>query len=117
MDKKSESNAPLETLRDGRLKATIWENQGESGTYHTVSLAKIYEDRDGKLQETHSFSGGELLRIAELAREAHGVVRGLRRDAALERETDATPEPGARAPSRDDRPSRFQRVAKADVAR
>jgi hypothetical protein len=97
----SETNAPIETLRDGRLKATIWENKGESGPYHSVTLAKVYEDRDGKLQETHSFSGSELLRIAELAREAHGYLRGLRRDAALDREPDARPEPVA--PSRGDR--------------
>lgn len=77
-------NKPIETLRDGRIKATIWENQSDRGAYHTVALAKVYEDRDGKLQETSSFSAGELLRVAELAREAHGVIRELRRDRTLE---------------------------------
>ena len=88
-------NKPIETLRDGRLKATIWHNESEGGAYHTVALAKVYEDRDGKLQETSSFSAGELLRVAELAREAHGVIRGYRRDLALERE----PSAGREAPS------------------
>lgn len=79
------SNKPIETLRDGRLKATIWENHSDSGAYHTVALAKVYEDRDGKLQETSSFSAGELLRVGELAREAHGLIRDLRRAHNLER--------------------------------
>lgn len=60
MDNTPMPNQPLETLRDGRLKATLWENQGENGTYHTVCLAKVYEDREGKLQEKSSFSAGEL---------------------------------------------------------
>lgn len=64
---------PVETLRDGRLKATIWENQNENGSYHSVSLAKTYEDKQGRLQDSHSFTGSELLRIAELARESHAL--------------------------------------------
>ncbi len=61
MDRPTTSNQPLETFRDGRLKATVWENQGDSGPYHTVTLSKVYEDKEGKLQETHSFTGSELL--------------------------------------------------------
>lgn len=107
MDRTTASNHPIDTLRDGRLKATVWANAGENNeTYHTVTLAKVYEDRNGQLQETASFSPGELLRIAELAREAHGVVRGLRREMAAER-TNA-PEPTRTSPSREATPSRFR---------
>lgn len=105
------NNAPLETLRDGRLKATIWENAGDNNeTYHTVTLAKVYEDREGKLQDTASFSAGELLRVAELAREAHGVIRGLRREHAVERnaERQAEREAPRTQASREDRPGRFR---------
>ncbi|MEX0283341.1 MAG: hypothetical protein AB3N23_01890 [Paracoccaceae bacterium] len=77
---------PIETLRDGRLKATIWENSGQSGLYHSVTLAKTFEDRDGKLQDSNSFTGAELLRVAELAREAHSYVREARRDMAAEQQ-------------------------------
>lgn len=105
---------PLETLRDGRLKATIWENVNEKNElYHTVSLAKTYEDRDGKLKDSNSFSPGELLRVGELAREAHGVIREVRRDLALERQTERQTERQAeqqqqKKPVREDRPSRFR---------
>ena len=120
MDRTTTSNAPVETFRDGRLKATVWENTGDNGTYHTVSLAKVYEDREGKLQETNSFSGAELLRVAELAREAHAFTRDLRREVAIERQAER---PAGRAPERaapreetsrggrESRPQRFARYA------
>lgn len=113
MERTTTSNAPLETFRDGRLKATVWENAGENGTYHTVSLAKVYEDRDGKLQETNSFSGSELLRVAELAREAHAFTRDLRRDMAVERQAErqADRTPPRSEPSRESRPQRFAKYA------
>lgn len=107
MARQPAQNQPIETLRDGRLKATLWENQGENGPYHTVTLAKVYEGKDGQLQETSSFSAGELLRVAELARESHGLIRDLRRDHALDRGADRG------APSPDERPHR-PRKASAD---
>lgn len=90
MTRNTTSNAPLETLWDGPLKATIWQNATEAGKpYHTVSLSRLYEDRAGKPQETNSFSASELLRIAELAREAYAAVLDIRRnftDQVIERE-------------------------------
>ncbi|MEO1193306.1 MAG: hypothetical protein AAFY02_16205 [Pseudomonadota bacterium] len=109
MDKTTGPNKPIETLRDGRLKATVWENKNEKGSYHTVSLAKVYEDRNGKLQETNSFSAGELLRIAELARESHGHIRDMRREHAVERSV--TPKPEAEASAHESRPPRFRDYA------
>ncbi|MGR3783435.1 MAG: hypothetical protein ACU0DT_19480 [Albimonas sp.] len=115
------TNAPIQTLRDGRLKAAIWQNDSDKGPFHTVTLTRIYEDSAGKLQESASFSANELLRVAELARESHGVIRNLRRDLQVECETlidrdDDHPPARAsrdargrepRAP-RDERPARFR---------
>lgn len=98
-----DQNTPLTTLRDGRLKMTVWENTDDKGVhYHTVTPAKTYEDRNGKLQDSHSFSAGELLRLAELSREAHGVIRDVRRDAVLDRQSERN------APSQGEQPHRFQ---------
>ncbi|WP_195820644.1 hypothetical protein [Roseobacter sp. MH60115] len=98
MDRQVMPNKPVETLRDGRLKAAVWQNENDKGRYYTVSLAKVYEDRDGKLKETNSFSAGEMLRVSELAREAHTVIRGLNREHAVERK--AEPQPSKAAPER-----------------
>ncbi|MEM7745637.1 MAG: hypothetical protein AAF409_18210 [Pseudomonadota bacterium] len=94
-------NQPTETLRDGALRATVWENQNDKGeSFTSVTLAKTYEGRDGKLQDGHSFSQSDLLRVAELAREAHGVVRDIRRERTNETHAEATarrPRRGGRA--------------------
>ena len=80
------ANRPVEVLRDGALKATIWENEGENGVMYSTTLARTYHGNDGSLKDSHSFSGSELLRIAELARQAYAAVGAFRRDAAPEPE-------------------------------
>lgn len=76
----SEKNKPDLVLRDGSLKATVWNNRSENGSFHTVTLAKTYEDQDGKLQDTSSFYHSDLLRIAELGRDAYTKINDLRRE-------------------------------------
>jgi hypothetical protein len=57
-------NQPFETIRIGRIKATIWENENEQGrTYHSVTLARNYRDEDGQWQETNSFSVDDMPRL------------------------------------------------------
>ena len=68
---------PVEVLRDGFLKATIWKNEGENGTYFSTTLAKTYE-KDGQPHDGHSFTGADLLRISELARQAYARIRKYR---------------------------------------
>lgn len=99
-------NKPIETLRDSRLKAAIWENESEKGPYYTVTLAKLYDDKDGQTKETQSFSASELLRVAELAREAHGVVRDLKRERIQERKAEQAVEERS---AQSKRPARFRR--------
>lgn len=103
MDRTAVSNRPVETLRDGSLKAPVWRNEGEKGPYYTVSLSKIYEDQKGQVRETNSFTASELLRVAELAREAHCVVRDLRREHSKSRNAEVSVEQ-----TREDRPGRFR---------
>lgn len=79
-----QSKRPADTIRDGNIKATIWENQGEKGPYYSTVLAKTYEDRDGNLRDTHSFSGTDLLKVSELARDAYGRINELRREHSQE---------------------------------
>ncbi|MBK6895475.1 MAG: hypothetical protein IPH06_02655 [Alphaproteobacteria bacterium] len=79
-------NKPLEVIRDGALKATIWENEGENGVLYSTMLARTYHANDGALKDSYSFSGSELLRIAELARQAYEAVKVMRRDHAPEPE-------------------------------
>ena len=72
------STPPASTLRDGNLKASIWQNEGERGTYYSTTFSKTYKDEQGQFQETQSFSQNDLLRISELARQAHHEASVLR---------------------------------------
>lgn len=76
----TERNKPDLVVRDGSLKATVWNNRGDNGSYHTVAFAKTYEDKEGDLKDTQSFYQSDLLRIAELSRETYGKISDLRRD-------------------------------------
>lgn len=74
------SKRPDLVLRDGSLKASIWSNEGENGPYHSTTLAKTYTDQEGNPRDTSSFSQNDLLRIAELSREAYGAINDLKRE-------------------------------------
>ena len=72
------NNKPIDTLRDGNLKATIWKNFGEKGNFYTVNLTRSYKDEAGNYHDSDSFSGSELLRIAHLATRAYDRTNELR---------------------------------------
>lgn len=82
------TNKPIETLRDGALKASVWKNEGEKGPYFTVTLAKTYKDEQGQYRDTQSFSGTEILRISELGRVAYHLTNDLRREHQQSNEMD-----------------------------
>lgn len=72
---------PIETLRDGNIKAAIWENPGSNGTpYYAVSFSRTYRTEDGRLADTSGFTGSDLLKVAELARTAYTTTNELRRN-------------------------------------
>ncbi|MGD1884988.1 MAG: hypothetical protein ACFB11_22230 [Paracoccaceae bacterium] len=101
MDQRSEKRQPLTTLRNCALKATIWENENNKGAvFHTVTFARTYEDKDGRLQDSHSFSRSELLRVAKLADRSDDLIEDRRRKLAVERTQD-------QAPSQEGRSDRF----------
>lgn len=69
---------PIDTLRDGPLKAAIWENEGPSGPFYAVSFARTYRDEEGRLADVTSFVGADILRLAWLATEAYAKTKHLR---------------------------------------
>lgn len=70
---------PADTLRDGAIKATIWENDAENGRYFSTKLTRTYKDQEGQYQETQSFFASDLLRVSELARKAYNRTIDLKR--------------------------------------
>lgn len=72
------ANTPTDTLRDGNIKATIWANFGEKGTFYTVTFTRTYKDQADNYQDSDSFSGTQLLRLGHLANKAYDRVNELR---------------------------------------
>lgn len=77
----TKNTKPVDTLRDGSLKATIWKNEGENGPRYSVNLTRTWRDEQGNYHDSDSFSGNELLRIARLANIAYDEI-------AIHREND-----------------------------
>jgi hypothetical protein len=97
-----ESNGPADVLRDGNVKATIWKNERENGPQYSTTFARTWQDEGGAYRDSHSFSGTELLRVAELARGAYARTNELRQEHRAELEVELSRDD-------DDTPSQDQR--------
>ena len=98
---------PTDVIRDGNLKASIWQNESEKGSFYTTTIAKTYKDQDGKLRDTSGFSNNDLLRVSELARNAYNRTNELRRENTPSHSTNQAPEQ-----SRDERAARAEAYLK-----
>lgn len=95
------SNTPEDTIRDGRIKATLWRNEGEKGPYVSTDFSRSWQDGEGQWHDSRSFGLGDLLGLSELARTAYGRGREIERDLRdarqqwreEERARDVAPEP------------------------
>ena len=74
------NDKPIETIRDGSIKATIWKNFGDHGNFHTVQITRAWKDDQGNYHDGDSFSGSQLLRVAHLAAKAYDRSAEIRRD-------------------------------------
>ncbi len=79
-----EPNKPIETLRDGNLKASIWRNEGENGPTYSTTFARTWRDEKGQYRDSQSYAGTDMLRLGELTRSAYHRTNELRRDHAVE---------------------------------
>ncbi|MEO1324988.1 MAG: hypothetical protein AAFV59_18510 [Pseudomonadota bacterium] len=78
MDPDTQKTQPIETHKDGRLTAAIWENEGEHGKIYNATLSYSYRDREGNWRDTSSIPGNELLKAARLSEMAYASVRRLK---------------------------------------
>lgn len=68
---------PAATVRDGSLKATIWQNEGEKGAYFSVQITRTWKDEQGTYHDSDRFGRNELLRVAHLATRAYDELAKL----------------------------------------
>jgi len=84
----TEKQRPVETIRDGAIKAAIWKNESENGAFFAVTFARTFKNGDGELRDTDSFSGSQLLRLARLADKAYERTAKLAKAARAMDDTD-----------------------------
>ena len=65
---------PVKTIRLGRIKAAIWENEVDNKKYHNVTFARTYMDESRNYRDTDSFGRDDLPLIAKLADFAHTFI-------------------------------------------
>ena len=68
---------PVDEVRIGRVKATIWKNGTEDAPRYNVTFSRLYKDGDDKWQNTQSFGRNDLLTLAKVADLAHTRIYSL----------------------------------------
>ena len=66
-------NSPVKTFRLGRVKAAVWENEGDHKIY-SVTFARTYMDEANKYHDTDSVGRDDLPLVAKLADQAHTFI-------------------------------------------
>lgn len=57
---------PVHEVRLGRIRAAIWANEGDNGTWFNVTVSRSYKDGD-EWKSSSSFGRDELLTLAKVA--------------------------------------------------
>lgn len=66
---------PVHEVRLGRIKAAIWTNEGDNGTWYNVTVSRNYKDGD-EWKSSTSFGRDELLTLAKVADLANTWIHG-----------------------------------------
>ncbi|MEM7702516.1 MAG: hypothetical protein AAF251_11315 [Pseudomonadota bacterium] len=81
-------------IRDGRLKATLWENESERGPYVSIDVSRTYTDEDGNPRDSRSIFVSDALRASELMREAYSKGRTIEKELRREHQAQRSQEQG-----------------------
>lgn len=74
----NQSNKPVDAIRDGAIKASIWRNPSEKGPFYSVTFTRTFTDAEGKFRDADSFGGSDLLKLSHLAGKAYDRIGELR---------------------------------------
>ena len=80
------ANSPVDTIRNGRLKVTIWKNKSKQKNgnefFYTANLVKSYKNKNDEWKETTQLTGNEISHAAALLAKAAKRVEELDPQAA-----------------------------------
>ena len=69
-------NLPRLKYSAGAVKATVWDNkgtnsQGEETSYQTISLERVYQDKEGSWKSTNSFRINDLPKVSMIMQKVY----------------------------------------------
>jgi hypothetical protein len=108
-DQNGRGNKPVEVLRDGALKLSIFRNEGEQGPSYSMVPGRLYTDKEGQVRETSSFGGAEALRMAHLMTKGHERVLHHREQDKEQGKEQQAPDRGASGRARRGHREHFNR--------
>ena len=76
-------NKPVDTIRDGAIKVSIWKNDKKDadGSFFTSTLSRTFTDEVGNLQDTYSMTGKlDVLRAQRLLGKVVDRIETLEND-------------------------------------
>ena len=65
------SSKPVHEETSWPLKASVWENESDKGTFYSLTLERSYKDADGNWKNSASLSRRDWLAGARLLERAH----------------------------------------------
>ena len=79
---------PVDEIRIGRVKATIWRNGTDERPRHNVTFGRLCKEAD-QWKSTQSFGRNDLLVLAKVADLAHSRIFALPREEEPEAEAES----------------------------
>ena len=79
---------PVDEIRIGRVKATIWRNGTDERPRHNVTFGRLYKEAD-QWKSTQSFGRNDLLVLAKVADQAHSRIFALPQEEEPEAEAES----------------------------
>ena len=79
---------PVDEIRIGRVKATIWRNGTDEQLRHNVTFGRLYKEAD-QWKTTQSFGRNDLLVLAKVADQAHTRIFELPQEEEPEAEAES----------------------------
>ncbi len=65
------SDRPVHEIRLGRITAAIWRNETEKGTFHNVTISRLYKPEGDDWKRTDNFGRDDLPLVGKVADQAH----------------------------------------------
>ena len=79
---------PVDEIRIGRVKATIWRNGTDEQPRHNVTFGRLYKEAD-QWKTTQSFGRSDLLVLTKVVDLAHSRIFSLPQEEETETEDDS----------------------------